>query len=120
MDQEEAEASTEISKQGLRVKLRLKGNSTNDETFDPYLAKHLNAWKVKAHTAVRRGDPRVVFSIKEPYPYDKYEPFEITVRTEQILPMYAFNLNRNQTIPRQVQRNISELLRHRPATKSSK
>lgn len=116
------EASPGPSKDGLKVKLRLKGNSKRDGTFDPYRAKHLNAWKVK----VGARDRRVMFtSVKDPDPDKRYEPLEVTVRTEELLPtyafrersrdhsLYAFNLNRKQSIPSQVQRNISALLKMR-------
>ena len=109
------EASPGSSKDGLKVKLRLKGNSIRDGVFDPYLAKHLNAWKVKTGKKVGKRDPPVTFSVKDPYPYDRYEPLTLTVRTEQILPMFAFNLNRDQSIPSQVKQNISALL-NRSAT----
>lgn len=104
------EASPGSSKDGLKVKLRLKGNSIRDGIFDPYLAKHLNAWKVKTGVKVGKRDPPVMFSVKDPYPYNRYEPLELTVRTEQILPMFAFNLNRDQSIPSQVKQNILALL----------
>ena len=112
LDYQDDDEST-TTKGGLRVKLRLKGNSRVDDVFDPYLAKHLNAWKVKSGKRVRPTESKTLFSVTDPDPHHRYEPLEITVRTEQLLPMYAFNLNRDQSIPRQVQKNISALLRHR-------
>ena len=106
------EASPEPSKEGLQVKLRLKGNTRRADNFDPYRAKHLNAWKVKTGVRIGVRDPPVLFSVQDPDPRHRYEPLEITVRTEQLLPIHAFGLNRDQGIPSLVQRNISALLNH--------
>ena len=89
-------------------------------TYDdvgPYNSQYHQAWRLtdSASRRAKRDAAWVVFSTTNPKP-SQYEPVKILAQCGSLLPLYGFQLTKDNRIPSKMQANIKTLLAHRELT----